>query len=85
MKIVKSSLRSTNNINYERVLETSTNIYFYPIGDHKGKILYGKKYDRKMNLLSEGIEVDTELLEIFRHGNFSWVSKKFENKFGILK
>lgn len=85
MKIVKSSLRSTNNINYERVLETSTNIYFYPMSDHKGKIVYAKKFDRKMNLLSEGIEVDNELLELFANGNFSWVSKKFENKFGILK
>ena len=85
MKIVKSSLRSTNNINYERVLETSTNIYFYPMGDHKGKIVYAKKFDRKMNLLSEGIEVDNELLEIFANGNFSWINKKFQNKFGILK
>ena len=84
MKIVKSSLRSTDSIKYERVLETSTNIYYYAMGDHKGKILYGKKYDRKMNLLEESIEVDNELLLLFKERNFSWISKKFENKFAIL-
>lgn len=85
MKIVKSSLRSTNNINYERVLETNTNIYYYPMGDHKGKTLYAKKFDRKMNLISEGLEIDNELCDIFMSGNFSWVNKKFDEKFGIFK
>ena len=85
MRIVKSSLRSTSNINYERVLETSTNIYYYPMGDHKGKILYAKKFDRKMNLLSEGIEVDNELYDIFISKNFSWINKKFDERFGIFK
>lgn len=85
MKIVKSSLRSTDSIKYERVLETSTHIYYYPMGDHKGKTLFGKKYNRVMNLIGEGIYVDNEITEIFTNGNYSWVSKKFENKFGLFK
>jgi len=85
MKIVKSCLRSTYDIKYERVLETSTHIYFYPMGDHKDKKLFAKKYNRVMNLIAEGDYVDNEIMEIFSSGNYSWISKKFENKFGILK
>ena len=85
MKIVKSSLRITDNIKYDRVLETNTHIYFYPMGDHKDKKLFAKKYNRVMNLIAEGDYVDNEIMEIFASGNYSWVSNKFQNKFGILK
>ncbi len=85
MKLVKSCLRNDGNVNYERVLETSTNIYFYPMGDHKGRSLFGRKYDRRMNLLNEGIDIDTEIFEIFTKEKYNWVSKKFENKFAIFK
>lgn len=85
MKFQKSNLRITNNEYYHRVLETDTNIYFYPLGDHKGKLLYAKKYDRKMNFLAEGLEVDNELFYIYVSGNYNWVSKKFDEKFAIFK
>jgi hypothetical protein len=55
------------------------------MGDHKGMELFGRKYDRRMNLLNEGVNIDTEIFEIFTKEKYNWVSKKFENKFAIFK
>jgi hypothetical protein len=78
MRLVRSSLRKKDNNNFERVLETSTNIYFFCFGKTD---MFAQKYDRKMNLLSEGIGIDNEIITILKEKKFSWINKKFEKLF----
>jgi hypothetical protein len=81
MRLVKSNLRKKENNKFERVLETSTNIYFFCFGKMD---MFAQKYDRKMNLISEGIGIDNEIIDILKEKNYSWISKKFEKTFAEL-
>lgn len=82
MKLVKSNLKSKGVNKFERVIETSTNIYFFCYGKRD---IFAQKYDRKMNLISEGLGIDNEMFEILKEKKYSWISKKFENLFAELK
>ena len=78
MKLVKSNLRKKDNNKFERVIETSTNIYFFCFGKTD---MFAQKYDRLMNLVSEGIGIDNEIIDILKEKKYSWISKKFEKTF----
>jgi len=81
MKLVKSSLVKKDKKYLERIMETSTNIYYFCFGNTN----LVQKYDRKMNLVSEGIDVSCELLDLYKEKKFSWISKKFEKTFAESK
>ena len=81
MRIVKSSLKVDKKDKFERILETSTNIYYFCFG---GINRYAQKYNRKMKLISESIDIDNEISEIYKNKDYIWVNKKFEKTFGNM-
>lgn len=72
MKLSKNRVYKADNGYYERVMETSTHIYFANLKESDAI----RMYDRKMKLISDDCFAVNSFKSVIEKKEYSWISAK---------